>query len=62
MTFYVCFALRQTTKEELVKECAQEEGFVQEESVCMRKMLPEEHPPDSFSKEKLRLFKYTISL
>eukprot|EP00210_Caulerpa_lentillifera_P006879 g6576.t1 len=44
MTFYVCFALRKTTKEELVKECAQEEGFILEEVSL----------PSQFSKQSLR--------
>ena len=57
--FYACFALRQTTKEELIQEAAEEEGFLTQK-LCIRDMLPQGMTPDDFTKEKLRLNKYVL--
>lgn len=57
--FYACFALRQTTKEDLIQRSAEEEGFVTQK-LCVRDMLPKGMTPDDFTKEKLRLNKYTL--
>lgn len=57
--FYTCYALRQTTKEDVIQQSALEEGFIGEK-LCIRDMLPEGMHPDDFTKEKLRLTAYRL--
>lgn len=56
--FYATFALRKTTNQELILECAEAEGF-ESDDIELMSFLPEGTAPASFSRETIKLFKFT---
>lgn len=56
--FYTTFAIRKTTNEEEILECAEEEGF-ESNNIDFASFLPKGTAPGSFSMETIKLFRFT---